>query len=101
MKVKVFHASENIFRDSLFYQEDGTIYNSIDAVTNFINGKYYFAGELTIFSEDVDYILDMSFQLSQNINSQWMKGQRSSSVGDLFQIGESLYIVSSFGFVKL
>lgn len=103
-QVTVWFAEESLFRDSLFFLENGSVYNSDQARQAFKEGRYEKKAVISIFyDQDGDLPLDEVYEMTQNIDAAWNKANpcRSASVGDIFQVGSYLYIVASCGFDKL
>lgn len=108
MNVILYHASEDLFRDSLAYREDGSIFNKDRAVAEFNAGNYEEVATFVFpFDKAVGELIDRSltsiFASTQNNVSAWRPANptRSTSVGDIIKVGEELYIVASCGFDKL
>ena len=105
MKIKVWHSKATGV--SMFYRRDGKIFNQFSAVRYYKAGEYDKVGEIEVpfnaHPTSIDEYLEVAYEKTQNINGSWnhTKRCRSTSVGDILQIDEEIYIVSSFGFEKL
>lgn len=106
--ITVYHADRNIFRDSICFGEGDAVYTSVTALLNFAEGHYTKVATVAIND------LDVVYELTNSIDSPWYESMRvtgagelfgtahrSSSVGDIFKLGDDLYIVSAMGFTKL
>ena len=93
--IKVHHASKEIFGDSVMYGY-GMGLSMEEIIVKFQNGEYYEAGQL----ETND--LDQAYCDSQNLVRAWGNGeQRSTSVGDLIENDEGVFIVAPAGFDQI
>lgn len=101
MKAILFHASDDIFSDSLRFRAGGG-YGEKQAIENFNDGKYEEVATFDIQNFDSSS-LEYIYASSQNIDSDWRPDSptRSTSVGDIVKVGEQLYIVASCGFQPL
>jgi len=110
MKVTVLHTTNT--RNASF--------NSLgETVTDLLDGKFYFAGTVEVEAEPDDDALDLAWQLTQNdyhnmvlnenpihpetgkpLPIRWNGkfAQRSSMVGDVFLLGDTVCIVAGTGF---
>ena len=92
----VFHANQDVFRDTSFYREHSTICDKVDIINFYKNGSYKNAGTVVTDS------LDVAYEFSQNFMESWGDGnQRRTSVGDIIQDGDDFYVVASIGFDHL
>jgi hypothetical protein len=109
----VYHAQNT--RDSMFYG-DNDIYNAVTAFEAFKSGDYIEVAKFPVRNVVLDELKDiLSGQLSQpaeivddleqiyiatqNIHSPWcVPPKRSTSVGDIVKIDNTLWIVASCGF---
>ena len=58
--------------------------------------------EIDVKADTIENVLDQAWVATQNFDKPWNSPPcRSSSVGDLFGIGESKWFVSSVGFTKV
>lgn len=107
MLVKIFQASETLFRDSCDYRRGGRFFNQAKAIaavaTRETTGAYKFAGAIDCPVGDRNAVLEHAYSRSQNGEIAWNLTTpcRSTSVGDILMIDEDAYIVASFGFDKL
>lgn len=93
--IKVHHASKEIFSDSVWYGYSMGL-SMEEIIVKFQNGEYYEAGQLE--TDDLDH----AYGASQNLSLEgWMKGQRSTSVGDILETADGVYIVAPAGFDKI
>jgi hypothetical protein len=111
VKVTVLHTTNT--RNASFNALEQT-------VTDLLDGKFYFAG--TVEAETADDALDLAWQWTQNdyhnmvldknpihpetgkpLPIRWNGkfAQRSSMVGDVFLVGDTVYVVASTGFEDL
>jgi hypothetical protein len=93
--IKVHHASKEIFSDSVWFGYSMGL-SMEEIIVKFQNGEYYEAGQVE--TDD----LDQAYMASQNLSLEgWMKGQRSTSVGDILETSDGVYIVANAGFEKI
>jgi hypothetical protein len=91
----LFHAQNT--RDSMFFG-DNDIYNSTKAIEAFKTGDYKEVGWFTVLDNSINS-LEAVYHASQNIREPWcLPVKRSTSVGDIVQIDNTLWIVASCGF---
>ena len=94
--IKIYHASKEIFRDSVWYGDSGLGLSMAQIESAFNDGEYYLAGEL-----DTDD-LDAAYAQSQNVSFEgWVDGQRSTSVGDIIENDGGFYIVAPVSFDQM
>ena len=94
--INIYHASNEIFKDSVWYGDHGFGLSMEEIIVKFQNGEYELAGRFD--SND----LDLAYASSQNVSFEgWNKGQRSTSVGDIIENDEGIYIVANCGFDKI
>ena len=93
--IKVYHANKEIFSDSVWYGYSMGL-SMQDIIVKFQNGEYFEAGQI-----DTDD-LEQAYYLSQNLCAR-PKGWegRSTSVGDILESSDGVYIVASAGFDKI
>ena len=93
--IKVYHANKDIFSDSVWYGYSMGL-GMEDIIVKFQNGEYFEAGQL-----DTDD-LEQAYYLSQNLCAR-PKGWegRSTSVGDILESSDGVYIVAEAGFDKI
>jgi hypothetical protein len=93
--IKVHHASKEIFSDSVWFGYSMGL-SMEEIIVKFQNGEYYEAGQVE--TDDLDH----AYMASQNLSLEgWMKGQRSTSVGDILETSDGVYIVANAGFEKI
>lgn len=101
--IKVYHANENIDRESFSYGRDKT-YSRASALLMLAAGNYSLVAEV-----DTDD-LDVAYQKTNHIDSTWTDNDlvtaigyehRSSHIGDIFELGDDLYVIASIGFDKI
>lgn len=100
--IKLYHANEMIFRDSLFYRGEGKIFDKTRALKEFPE-NYVIVGEFRVNDGAILDMLEVVYEQTQNIDKPWncKNPCRSTSVGDIAVIEDCLYIVASFGFERL
>lgn len=103
MKYTLYHAKPHLFRESMFYRKDGSIFNQHQALEAFNDGEYR---KVHIYHESgnpiADGILEHIYASTQNIHTQWKEKTRSTSVGDIVTVSNGeIYIVDSCGFEKI
>ena len=93
--IKVYHANKDIFSDSVWYGYSMGL-SMQDIIVKFQNGEYFEAGQI-----DTDD-LEQAYYLSQNLCAR-PKGWegRSTSVGDILESSDGVYIVANAGFDKI
>lgn len=110
-KVLVYHADEEIFRDSMMYRFDGEIFDTERALDRFYHihvladdkSGYSYVGEVYVddyhTADDIP-VLERAWFKTQNLEEHWNKTKpcRSTSIGDIFKIDNKVYIVASCGF---
>ena len=93
--IKVYHASKEIFSDSVWFGYSMGL-SMEEIIVKFQNGEYYEAGQLETDN------LDQAYGESQNLVRGWGDGkQRSTSVGDILETSDGVYIVANAGFEKI
>jgi hypothetical protein len=93
--IKIHHASKEIFSDSVWYGYSMGL-SMEEIIVKFQNGEYYEAGQLETDN------LDQAYHDSQNLVRGWGDGkQRSTSVGDIIETSDGVYIVANAGFDKI
>jgi hypothetical protein len=93
--IKVHHANKATFRDSVWYGYSMGL-SMVEIIVKFQNGEYNEAGQLETDN------LDQAYHDSQNLVSAWGDGkQRSTSVGDILETDDGVYIVAKEGFDKI
>ncbi len=94
--ITIYHASKEIFSDSVWFGYEGIGLSMEEIIVKFQNGEYFNAGEMS--TND----LDEAYGASQNVVRGWGDGnQRSTSVGDIIENDEGVYIVAQAGFEKI
>jgi len=94
--ITIYHASKEIFRDSVWFGYEGIGLSMEQIIVKFQSGEYFKAGEMN--TND----LDKAYGASQNLVCGWGDGkQRSTSVGDIIENDEGVYIVAECGFEKI
>ena len=115
----IFHAKMGSFRDTSFYNKDGEICNQDnirqiwqDSGSTFDKG-YCRVGSVEVTSarlpsdltvnDDQANPLEQAYCKSQNCQEPWdpVNRSRSTSVGDIILLGDTFYIVASFGFDQI
>jgi hypothetical protein len=93
--IKVYHANNDIFSDSVWYGYSMGL-SMQEIIVKFQNGEYFEAGQL-----DTDD-LEEAYYLSQNlyVRPKGWEG-RSTSVGDILESSDGVYIVAEAGFDKI
>lgn len=102
--VHIYHSTN--FADSMMYGKASTIWNKGIALEAYHSDVYELAGELDVapgVDVGVEMTLEYVYMNSQNIEDHWNKAKpcRSTSVGDILQLANKLYIVASCGFDEL
>ncbi len=93
--IKVHHASKEIFSDSVWYGYSMGL-SMEEIIVKFQNGEYYEAGQIETNN------LDQAYGASQNLGNAWGNGQqRSTSVGDILENDEGVFIVAPAGFDQI
>jgi len=73
-------------------------------------GKYPEVATIEVDTTDVQKALGLAYQFANHIESDWSENEgvtlyvdsvRSSSVGDVFELNDEVYIIAGFGFDKL
>ena len=94
--ITIYHASKEIFSDSVWFGYEGIGLSMEEIIVKFQQGEYFKAGELN--TND----LDAAYGASQNLICGWGDGkQRSTSVGDIIENDEGVYIVAQCGFEQI
>ena len=100
LQVKVYHTPKHLFRDVSMCFDEAKL-------------KAFFDKNFTLYNHvaDVECVsMDMAFQFTNTIHQAWWEneevttkfegdGCRSTSVGDLFIVGEKSFLVAHVGFV--
>ena len=102
IQVKIWHADNT--RDSFFYRENGNIYNMAQAKKAYDTWLYEMVSDMH-FTEAKNHVeaLDQAYAFSQNLDRPWRAGKpcRSTSVGDILEVENTLYIVAPMGFDEI
>lgn len=82
---------------------DGEVTRS-NVVDLFLNGVYARVGDVTRHDNGISSLdkLTVAYQSTQNLEEPWQDGQRSSMVGDIFELdGATRYVVRAVGFEQI
>ena len=111
IKVAVYHATREIFRDSIFFDHIDTKFFGPDNVRESLkNPDHYQKAGTLVYPDNVDVqqAASYTFRDTQNLDEHWNKEEpcRSSCVGDVFVITDNDYkitrlVVDRFGFHTL
>jgi hypothetical protein len=101
IKYDVFHSCGPFFATAIHYGWPGITGEVIAEA--FRNHNYHWVYAFELPSDNVEHQLEVVFRKSNNIEESWnpLHECRSTSVGDIVQVGRDYYVVAAEGFDKL
>lgn len=99
-QAKVWHS---IFtKDSLFYRRDSFGFNQSSVVTAMKADQYKMVLDSFVeLDPNINISLEELFERTNNISKPWNGTDRSTSVGDVIQIGDRTFVVAATGFDEI